>query len=391
MKNRVLGLILLTLGTNCSLAPVQTSQTPTAVPQAQVSPSPVVAPQAQEITTSLLEVRIDQEQLGDILQASPYAPQLSQWHSKILLAKLDEQQQPAQLQGYAYHSIYADSNQNTYQDQGDAGFFNPASTVKVGIAALALEKLNTLNLSRQAEYQLEGDRQWHGIGADVQRALVISDNEATNRLIYWLGFDPLNTTLQAKGVSSLVVNRLMLDQGTLVPSPLIRVRDRPQILNQPPIPVHQSFACWEKPETLGNCATAMDLVGILARLTHPHLFAPEQRFKLRDQDRAWLLRVLTLTPKQTGFDYADDYCRFLTGVERQLARQQGRMLSKCGVALFAHSYIDTSYLQTDQGEQYFMVVAVSPPRSTPEPKILETMADMVLYALPRLSDPSSGQ
>lgn len=258
----------------------------------------------------------------------------------------------------------------------------------MGIAALTLEKLKSLELPKETEYQFDGSGSWFNIATDIQRAMVISDNEATNRLIQFLGFTPLNRLIRAKGMSSFAVNRLMLDRGTLIESPTIRLQHRSTHKEQGLIAVQESYPCWEKPEILGNCATAQDLTGIWLRIAHPEKFSKEQSFDLRPIDRSWLLQILSQTPKQAGLrQYADNYCRFLTGIEPSIVKPQGQMFSKCGVALFSHTYVDTSYIKTKWGEEFVIVFAVSPPEKTPEDEIFAWMSQLIEYTLPQLPKP----
>ena len=92
--------------------------------------------------------------------------------------------------------------------------------------------------------------------------------------------------------------------------------------------------------------------------------------------------------EQAGFEaYDDNYCRFLTGLEPTLINPHGRMLSKCGVALFSRTYVDTSYIETNVGEQYISVLAISPPKSTDEETIFAWMSQLMEYTLPKLPQP----
>lgn len=79
------------------------------------------------------------------------------------------------------------------------------------------------------------------------------------------------------------------------------------------------------------------------------------------------------TPREEGFDYADDYCRFLTETENQIASHEGRMLSKCGVSLFTNTYTDLSYIETDSGQKYYLLLSLRPPRRVSEPQIIHYM------------------
>lgn len=95
----------------------------------------------------------------------------------------------------------------------DQQYFNPASLVKLPTAALALEKLNQLHqpgLTRNspmatgtayrcqtaAPYHPAADSDHvHTVGNYIKRMLLVSDNNAYNRLYEFLGQQPLNERL----------------------------------------------------------------------------------------------------------------------------------------------------------------------------------------------------
>jgi hypothetical protein len=90
------------------------------------------------------------------------------------------------------------------------------------------------------------------------------------------------------------------------------------------------------------------------------------------------------TPRKEGFNYQDDYCRFLTKVEHKIASKSGRMLSKCGVALFSNTYVDSSFIEADSGQKYYIVFSVTPPKGVSEKEIIQWMNTTVNFVLLRL-------
>jgi len=226
---------------------------------------------------------------------------------------------------------------------------------------------------------------WYRIDEDIRLSIVISDNDAASRLILWLGFDYIKKALKNKGLTYLAIERLMLNRGTLVESPAFELRFAGQTIYQPPKPVSLEASCHEKNNQIGNCATASDLVGTLARFVQPEYFSKEERFILNQSDRVWLQEIMAHTPRQEGFEFSDNYCRFLTGVEKQVAKRSGRMLSKCGVALFSNTYVDLSFIETDDGQKYYIVFAVTPPGSITEEAIIQWMNTTASFILSQLS------
>lgn len=310
---------------------------------------------------SLKSIEENYTLLEEILPKNNQLTQAQNWQFKALLIKVNENSNPPILNYYYYQSIYEDVNNNQIQERQDRGFFNPASTVKVAISIMTLEKLNNLNLGRETEYRKAGSSQWYSIKDDITKALVISDNSATNRLILFVGFDYLNSRMESLGFNSYEVNRLMLNQGTLVNSPPFELRFQDQIIQQPSQKTSRSAHCFEYQQTIGNCANAQDLAEILITLVQPELSTPEKQFNLREEDRLWLQNVMSKTPKETGFDFENTYCRFLDPLGKKIANQ-GRLLSKCGIGLFPpYNLVDTSFLLTNEQQKYYLVMVISPP------------------------------
>lgn len=325
----------------------------------------------------------DNETLQDILHNENFLEQMKLWNGKALFVQSNQDQ--SELHYYYYSSLYRDTNQNSIQDARDEGVFNPASTVKVGLAALVLEQLSKIDINRQAEYRVLGSQDWYSFEEDIRRTLVISDNESTNRLILWLGFDRINYGFKDKGLNYLEINRLMLDRGTLIQSPPFEVRLGENVIQQEAMRATVIPACYEVDNKVGNCSTANDLIEGLIRLIQPSYFDEDNGFEISQSDREWMQEVMSHKPRQEGFDYADNYCRFLTNIEQRFASESGKMLSKCGVSLFTNTYTDLSYLKTDLGQEYYILLSVSPPISVSEEETILWMnliAETILEELP---------
>ena len=81
-------------------------------------------------------------------------------------------------------------------------YFYPASTIKLPTAVLALEKLGELGIDGldRDTIMLSADAEsGKSIGRDVRDILLVSDNEAFNRLYEFLGQEPLNERMRLSG------------------------------------------------------------------------------------------------------------------------------------------------------------------------------------------------
>lgn len=331
-------------------------------------------------------IREDLTEFERILERGSFIEQMKSWNGKALFVKVDEAQTPTQFDYYYYQAIYQDTNGNKIQDSNDRGFFNPASTVKVGISALVLEQLNQMKLPKETEYRILGSSRWYSTNEDIKKVLIISDNEAANRLILFLGFQNLNLRMRAKGLNSFSINRLMLNQGTLIDSPAFELRFQKTITQFDQQTISQNFSCWEVGKKLGNCASATDLVEILIRLVQPDVYSSEEQFNLREEDRLWLQEVMSYIPKKAGFNYEDTFCRFLHPLSQKIAYKTGKLLSKCGVGLFSHTFVDTSFLKTDEGQKYYIVFAVNPPQNVSKNQAINWMNTVSQFILNELNN-----
>ena len=136
-----------------------------------------------------------------------------------------------------YTKINRDKNgspsfENFYYNRKDARYFYPASTVKLPIVLLALEKLHTLSAAVTANSTMitESDSLnttstyndpntvdgRPSIAQYIKEVLLVSDNNAFNRLYEFLGQKYINDALKAKGYASAQI----LHRGGIVLSPV---------------------------------------------------------------------------------------------------------------------------------------------------------------------------
>ena len=116
---------------------------------------------------------------------------------------------------------------NYYLEVDEDKYFNPASTVKLPIALLALEKLHELNMPRlTGNTTMLTDSAWRGqekvytdstaenglpsIYHYIKRVFLISDNDAYNRLYEFVGQQRIHERLWAMGYKDVrIVRRFM--------------------------------------------------------------------------------------------------------------------------------------------------------------------------------------
>jgi len=138
-----------------------------------------------------------------------------------------------------FTQIYRDNNSIIFKDYDfqvdDNNYFYPASTVKFPIAVLAMEKLNQLDsINKDTRFYIEGDTVETTFAADVSKIFAVSDNQANNRLLEFLGQDALNRNLKQKGISPVrISHRLSTEHADeITTKPLIIYLTRPEICIQ---------------------------------------------------------------------------------------------------------------------------------------------------------------
>src|SRR5688572_22871927 len=108
----------------------------------------------------------------------------------------------------------------------DSSYFYPASTVKLPVAILALQKLNELNIKdldktstmiTEADYSGQSEVYNDPSAPDgrptiehyIKKILLVSDNDAFNRLYEFLGQEYINNTLHKMGYEEVqIIHRL---------------------------------------------------------------------------------------------------------------------------------------------------------------------------------------
>lgn len=225
-----------------------------------------------------------------------------------------------------FNTLYADSNSDGRIDEGDAGFFEPGSTVKVAIAAAVLEGFKGMEVPPEVK-------------SDLNAMLVVSDNDSTNRLLRKLTIEKFNRRLRDLEIENIFVTRFMMEKEGIA-----------------------AYPCREYGTVPGNCATADALMQVLLRIAHPEKFGEKQNFELAEEHRLWLLSTMALLPKEGGFpDRQDDECRFLqrTFDELKFELQLTSMHTKCGVAPWGNQHwTDYSLIRSAGGADMLLVVSL---------------------------------
>jgi len=258
-------------------------------------------------------------------------------------------------------------------------YYYPASTVKFPIAILALEKLNTIeNTSKDTQYSIEGKPDKLRFSEEISKVFAVSNNEASNNLFEFIGFDYLNESMKTKGLSPFrISNRVSTpDAGNPITKAITLYKDDktvvtlPEIHNKPSAPlqmnnlkkgkgymdddklVNEPFDFSKK-----NYYPLETLHNTLKRIVFPEAFKESERFNLTPKDREFILYSMQNLPKNAGYnptEYYDGYCKFfMFGDTKENIPANIKIYNKVGDAY--GTLIDCAYIVDTENKVEFMV------------------------------------
>lgn len=283
-------------------------------------------------------------------------------------------------------------------------YFYPASTVKLPTAALALEKLNRLDrrgldrntvmlTGRSEAFQSEADIDetsrtgLPSVGQYVRKILLVSDNDAYNRLYEFLGQTELNESLREKGYEGArIVHRLELaltaEQNRRT-NPIRFIRGDETVYSQAALRAEEDYLAPE-PVPLGeaeivggervagpkdfaekNALPLQALHDTVLALMFPDSVAEARRFDLTDEDYAFLRFEMSAYPGESGIAsyadsqrYPDGYVKFLMygGSESEIP-DNIRIFNKVGDA---YGFLtDAAYVvDFDRGIEFILAATI---------------------------------
>lgn len=296
------------------------------------------------------------------------------------------------LPEFSSYSLFEDSE----------AYFYPASTAKLPIAALALQRIRELqaeriNIDSNTPFHIR-DRYNHPIALKdstalnenlsvahlIKKIFLVSDNDAYNFLFDFLGSDYINSELRKKGLSETSIHHKFLfgadnqktweyhfidHLDTLYYQPSIRAKqiisngnlkamikgigyiDGDKLVNRP-------FDFRSK-----NRISINDLEGILKRILFPDVFDSSERFDLLEEDykflKFWMSRN-TLESSDPDYsnnpDLYDSYVKFFVyGDQKGAMTDNVRIFNKVGDAY--GTLTETAYIQDRASAIEFLLTA----------------------------------
>jgi hypothetical protein len=244
------------------------------------------------------------------------------------------------------------------EKNSNPAYFYPASTVKIVLCALALEKINQYNkdnpesvkLYRDAPYRLAarpgGDiydidttatNDRPSIAQDIRLILTVSDNDAYNRLCDFVGLDKVAEQLKKKGYKQTdIVHRVGAAGINNSFHPAIGFEVGPErwvnfghlfVAKLPQskamyMPRHIKGKGFYKGDSLimqpfdmggKNRFGQHDQELILKAILFPNSIAKKHRFLLTEEDYAFLRYWMSVLPRESASPYFSDYQAYYDG------------------------------------------------------------------------------
>lgn len=267
-----------------------------------------------------------------------------------------------------------------YFNVDDSAYFYPASTVKFPTAILALQRLNELkakgidknttlltgkDFSGQTEV-LNDPTTPDGkptIANYIRKILLVSDNDAFNRLYEFLGQEYINQQLQIKGMPmTQIIHRLSIplsEEENRHTNPVRFLDSAGNIRWEQPGQISRWVYATRSDSVARGYQTDQGLVNhpmnfskknrlplrelhqVLTGLIFPYRLKAAQRFGITEADRRFLLKYMSQLPTESSVPpYAEDtaqyypaYCKFLLmGASRDTLPAGIRIFNKVGDA-----------------------------------------------------------
>ena len=339
-------------------------------------------------------------------------PQTDKFLKKLLLKNPDSvfQKVLANPLQYRVQIIYTQINRNKnnqpaftnyYFHHDPYLYFNPASTVKMPLAFLALEKINTLNkpgINKFTTIQFDSafERQvaltedttaaarLPTIAHFIRRAFLISENDPYNRFYQFIGQGEINRNLHDKGYPNTRITRQFMGftyEQNRRTNPVRFIDSAGRVLYEQSMTYNADTFDFSRPAKLGagymnrfdslihepldftqhNNFPLFDQQQILQSILFPLSVQEKRRFNLKPDDYAFLYRYLSQYPSETPYPYYDDslfydsYVKFFFRDSTHKMPQGVRVFNKVG---WAYGFLtDVSYVVDFKNNIEYMLAA----------------------------------
>jgi hypothetical protein len=310
------------------------------------------------------------------------------WQIQVIYTQIDRDERNKPSFKHFYYNI------------NPSQYFYPASTVKFPAAVLALQKLNALHIKgldrnttmiTEAEYSGQTRVYNDPSSADgrptiahyIKKILLVSDNDAFNRLYEFLGQEYLNNSLAKMGYDQTqILHRLSIalnEEQNRYTNPVCFADTSGQIIYQQPL-MRSNLPYQKRNNLLGtgyysgnqlvqqpfdfsikNRLALTDLHSIVQSVLFPDAIPKKQRFQLKADDYQFLYKYMSMYPKESAYPsydstYNDAYVKFLLYGAKDPVNPTIRIFNKVGDAY--GFLIDAAYIADFENKIEFLLSAV---------------------------------
>lgn len=290
---------------------------------------------------------------------------------------------------------------NYYFNVDSTNYFNPASTVKLPLALLSLEKLNRLNKPQVTKYtpvQFDSaysaqTSEWRdetsetgypSIAHFIKKAFLVSENDPYSRMYEFVGQGEINRSLHAKGYLDTRIThrfvRMTADENRHT-NPVRFIQPDGKLIYAQPAAYNQVPFDFSRTAKLGKGYYLRDSLvkqpfdfternkmpletfqQILQTVMFPNSVPAKQRFSLTADDYKLLYQYLSQYPGETNYpkydprQYYDSYVKFFFMDSTHHQMPEGvRVFNKVG---WAYGFLtDASYVVDFKNKAEYMLAA----------------------------------
>lgn len=280
-------------------------------------------------------------------------------------------------------------------------YFNPASVVKMPLAFLSLEKLNSIQKPGVNMYTyMQFDSGWNrqtvlykdstaenglpSMAQFIRKAFLISDNDAYNRMYEFVGQQTTNRRLYQMGYAETRITRRFMRMNATenrYTNPIRFISKNGQLLYRQPQQFNTDSFDFSRPFRMGNAYLnandslinepidftqannypLLDMQQTLQSVLFPESVPAQQRFRLTKTDYDFLYRYLSQYPSETAYPkydtgaFYDSYVKFFFRNGSRQMPSHVRVFNKVGWAYGCLT--DVSYVADFKNRVEFMLAA----------------------------------
>lgn len=257
-------------------------------------------------------------------------------------------------------------------------YFYPASSIKLPIALLTIEKINeNPNLNINSEFSIKGDSIITTFKKEITDLFIISSNESYNRLFEFLGQDYINKKLKQKGFKDFsIYHRLSTKESDNLKTKEINFYRNGEInqiqksINNKPLTklnlknlnkgigfiLDNELQNKSMDFSRKNYFSIEELNNILIFLFFPEI-SKNKKFNLSKSQNLLIQKLMSSTPYDMGFDkniYPNNYNKFFIYGDKD-GMINDNIYNKVGNA-YGYS-IDNAYIYNKNSDRHFVLTA----------------------------------